>query len=274
MKFKYFMLLIASFPFHSHVHAQELFPGLEPRAFEFGQPINKADTIGGYPIWQNDGKWRLFHLDLSSSTGAASGIPLGRASWIHTEEGKFVAGMEVKANLRGWNASDWTDEPCKRDDFLYKKNLKGLYTNVSCVSINHRVNFFANPTGKYQEHLVKFREHKIEFPPTVIQVTVTRYSNNGRRYVVDLAVNPELDGFERAAESLWAANPWHKNQALKDPRKKAYIESLSSWADQFGERVEAAFEKKMDAFAGMNSWRSIRQEKVLPQSTSQRKVFD
>jgi len=208
MKFKLLMLFCLGLLTYSLARAQELFPNLEPRAFEFGQPINKSDTIGGYQIWQNDGKWRLFHLDLSHSTGVAFGIPLGTASWIQTDQGRFVAGMEVRANLREAQAGDWTDEPCKRNDLLYKKNLKGLYTNVNCVSINHLVNYFANPSGRYQEYLVKFREHKIEFPPTVLLITVTRYSNNGRRYVVNMALNPEIDGFERTAEPLWAANPW------------------------------------------------------------------
>jgi hypothetical protein len=121
---------------------------------------------------------------------------------------------------------------------------------------------------------VKFREHKIDIPPTVLSITITRFSNNGRRYVIELAINPERDGFERTTESLWAANPWHKSQAFKDPKKKAYIDSLSLWADQLGERVDAAFEKKLEAFAGLNSWRAIRQESELPQPTSQRKIFD
>jgi len=145
MKYRHILLLVIGLLQHFPAISQELFPSLEPRVFEFGQPINKADTIGGYPIWQNDGKWRLFHLDLSYST--PNNIPLGRASFIQTEEAKFVAGMEVKANLRGGHSSDWTDEPCKRDDFLYKKNMKGLYTNINCVTINHRVNFFVvHPT--------------------------------------------------------------------------------------------------------------------------------
>lgn len=271
MNIRFKLILIAGYLFHSLAIAQELFPGLEPRAFEFGQPINVADTIGGYPIWQNDGRWRLFHLVLQSST---LGNPLGRASWIQTEEGRFVAGMEVKANLRGSPAPDWTDEPCKRVDFLYKKNLKGLYTNVNCVSINHRVNYFVTPTGMYQEYLAKFREHKIEFPPTVIVITVTRYSNNGRRYVVELVINPELEGFQRASESLWAVNPWHKSQAFRDPRKKAYIESLSRWADQFAEHIDAAFEMKLDAFVGMTSWRTVQSIKANSQSPTPGKVFD
>ena len=256
---KRLFIAIASILVTAHsAQAGELFSKNEPLPFEIGQTVKNTDTIGGYPVWDNGGKWRLLHLSVGYSTGRAMPAPLGSSYWIESKDKKMISGMLVTANLTPNLSADWTDEPCKRDDFLFKKNLKGLHENINCVSINHLVGFMVSPTGIYQSVLGVARDNGIEIPPTVLLVSVTRYHNNGRRYVAQIAINPEADGFERATEPLWTLSPWHKSKAMNDPVKRAYIDSLSIWAEQFAMRVEKAFEKDASAFSGFGSWRGAQ----------------
>lgn len=192
-------------------------------------------------------------------------VPLGNTYWIETKDKKMISGMRVSANLTQNLSSDWTDEPCKRDDILFKKNLKGLYENINCVTINHLVNFMVRPTGIYQSILGVARDNGIEIPPTVLLVSVTRYHSNGRRYVAQIVINPEADGFERATEPLWTLSPWHKSKVMNDPVKRAYIDSLSIWAEQFAMRVDKAFEKDESAFSGFSSWQGAQISSARPE---------
>ncbi len=242
--------------------AVDLFDGSQPRSFSLADRLASDATIGGYPIWQAEGKWRIANISKFSSGGSAMPVPLGVLDVFQTDEKKFVAVMRVTANLAQASAGDWTDSPCKRDDMLFKATIGGSFANVNCVTINHISGFPGNPSGKAAELFAFFKEQGVEVPPTVIQVTFTRYTNNLRRLEVLLYVNPELAGFARDGETLWGRSSWHKSQSVNDSDKKRFIGTLSEWALRFGKQMDFAFEKKVDAFAGVESWRSVY---VVPQ---------
>ena len=98
-------------------------------------------------------------------------------------------------------------------------------------------------------------------PPAVLHFVFTRYSDNGRRLVVALTINPELTGFKRETES-WGRNPWNKSQSFKDPAKKKFIDDLGVWGVEFAKQMDVAFDKKKDAFSNIQSWRSVMNKKT------------
>ena len=104
--------------------AAELFPNDSPRQFALADKLEADATIGGYAVWNGEGKWRLSDLELTASTGSSESIPLGAARFFQTEGKNLVAVMEVRSNLRSGNGF-WTGEPCKRDDICL------LYTSPS-----------------------------------------------------------------------------------------------------------------------------------------------
>lgn len=249
--------------------AVDLFDGAQPRPFSLADRLASDVTIGGYPIWQAEGKWRIANISQYSSGGSAMPVPLGVLDVFQTDEKKFVAVMRVTANLAQATAGDWTDSPCKRDDMLFKATIGGSFANVNCVTINHVAGFPGNPSGKAAELFSLFKEQGVEVPPTVIQVAFTRYTNNLRRLQVLLYVNPELAGFARDSEPLWGRNSWHKSQSASDADKRRFIGTLSEWALRFGKQMDFAFDKKADAFTGVESWRSVyaMKQQAIPVAT-------
>jgi hypothetical protein len=233
--------------------AADVFDGSQPRPFKLADRLEADATIGGYPLWQN---WRLFDISKTNSVGSAVSVPMGTVRLFQTDNKKFVAVMTVSANLAQGNAADWSDEPCKREDLLFKVSTGGVFSNVNCATINHLVAFPGNPSGKSAEFYALLKEQGVEIPPTVLQIAFTRYTNNLRRLNVFLSINPELAGFPRDVETQWGRSPWHKSQAFSDPKKKQFIDALGVWALQFSKQMDAAFDKKHDAFSLIPSWRS------------------
>jgi hypothetical protein len=91
-----FIFLSSQFAF-----GNDVFDNVTPRPFNLADPLAANATIGGYPIWKGEGKWRLFDVVRSDSTGSGSSIPLGSVHLFQTEGKKFVAVMIVKTNLAG-----------------------------------------------------------------------------------------------------------------------------------------------------------------------------
>ncbi len=124
------ILFIAIILFGRNLFAADLFVNKEPRAFTPGEKLESNATIGGYPIWNGENNWRIFGLSRGMSGGTATSIPIGYAGLFQTEGGKLVAVMRISSNLSQGSASDWTDEPCKRDDMLYKNSLGGKFKDA------------------------------------------------------------------------------------------------------------------------------------------------
>ena len=251
-----FLFMFSIIAISTSSSAQELFNGKEPIAFSFLQKVLPTQSIGGYPILNIGGEWKLVHLKTTYSSGMASGLPLGNTYMVDIRDNKFFAAFEMQGNLESMNMSDWVDEPCKRNNFLWKRSIGGQFKDINCVSINHHTKYFTSPTGDFQQYLAQFRQIGLEIPPTVIRIEFTRYSNNGRRLLYKVTVNPELFGFERDSEPLWGTNSWYKDFSLKDSRKAEFIASLAKWAEDVQNRIDDAFDKKMGAFSGVAAFPS------------------
>jgi hypothetical protein len=256
MKFKPFLFASVLSIVQQVPLAAELFIDDKPREIALADKLELNATIGGYPIWNGEGKWRLVELIRNDSSGSAASIPLGTARFFQTEGKQFVAGMEVRANLRP-GSGYWIDEPCKRDDMLFKLQLSGGRED-NCVTINHITRYMSNPGGKLAEAFALFKSQGIEVPPTVLNIVLTRNATSQRKLVFSIWINPELAGFVRESEPEWGRNPWHKVQAFSDPKKKQYVDALSVWATSFAKKMNDGLSQKADAYSDIPTWRSIQ----------------
>jgi hypothetical protein len=213
--------------------------------------IAAKQTIGGYPILRISDEMRLMLSKVTYSTGVVA--PLGRAVIIATKNKKFHTALDVTANLESSNSSDWTDTPCKREDFLWKRSIGLSIRDVNCVSINHRVNFFVSPTGDFQQIYRALKDEEIEIPPTVITVAFTRYRPSGQRLVYIVEVNPEIYGVERDGSTVWGSSGWYKDFVKRDSKKLEFIERLKKWATDTQDRMDVAFKKDERAFIDLKS---------------------
>lgn len=235
--------------------AAELFPNLQPRQYALADKLESDATIGGYPIWIGEGKWRLGELARSDSTGNAASVALGKATFFQTEGKNLVAVMEVFSNLQA-GSGYWVDEPCKRDDMLFKLQMAGGKED-NCVTINHITRYMSNPGGKAAEAYALFKEQGIEIPPTMLQVRLTRNATSLRKLMITLWLNPEVLGLPREPEPEWGRNPWNKTMSYSNPAKKQLIDALVVWATKFGKQMDEGLKQKPDAFVGIPSWRTV-----------------
>ena len=254
------------------VNAQDLFTKNEPLKLEMFQKILATNTVGEYPILNVGGNWLYQMSKVTNSTGAASNfVPLGRLFGIDIRQKKMYASIDMTANLyQNSGLGDWTDEPCKREDFLYKRSIGGRFTNLNCATVNHITNFFVAPTQEFQQLAVYLREIDTEMPPTIIRVTFTRYYNQGRRLVYIIDINPEYFGVTRDATTVWGSNSWHKSFIEKDPKKMEFMNNLKKWVDATQDRIDNAFSKRLDAFAGLqtlDNYMTINQTSAIKEVT-------
>ncbi len=218
---------------------------------EKSQVVTERNSVGGYPVLKVDEEMRALFSKLNYSTGVT--VPLGRVYLASQKEKKFAVAIDITGNLSQASSSDWKDEPCKREDFLWKRSLGKDFRSVNCVSINHIVNYFVRPTGEFQQMLVWFNDQGIDVPPTIVRVEFTRYAPNTRRLVYRVDINPEHYGIARDATGVWGANGWHKNFISRDQKKVDFIENLKKWAIDVQDRMDNAFDKDARAFSNLKT---------------------
>lgn len=228
---------------------KSLFSQFEP-AIEKFQSLDKKSTIGGYPILPVTDGMQIGLIKVEYSTGVV--VPSGRVVSFAENSGKFFVGLDIRSNLSQAPASDWTDSPCGREDFLWKRSIGGKFADINCVSVNHIVSYFLTSTGEFQQLAVYLKDRKIEVPPTIIRVQFTRYSKDMRRLVYIVDINPELYGVVRDATTPWGSNSWHKEFIKRDQQKVVFLENLKKWAIDVQDRMDEAFTKSPRAFTGLN----------------------
>lgn len=250
--------------FYGYAAAADLFDGTKPREFKLADPLELNATVGGYPIWNGEGKWRLYNLQRRDSTGSGPTVPIGDVGLFQTENKQLLAVMWISATLANANTR-WLGEPCKRDDMLYKANIGRTIWEDNCLTINHVSAYGNDPKGKDIELYALFLEQGISPPPTILRVNFTRNGTNGNFLNIILSLNPEAMGFARETEISWGKNPWHKTMSFKDPSKKQFVDALSVWALKFAKQMDAALDKKADAFSTIPTWRSVLKELPKPE---------
>jgi len=255
MKSKLLLIVISSITclLPLAARAQDLFANYEPMKLELFQKIQSTNTIGNYPILPIGGNWQFIYSRKYESKGVATPVNLGEFFAIDIRENKMFADIKMNANLNQGNMGDWTDEPCKRDDYLYKRSIGGKFTNVNCATVNHIVGYYENPTGVFQQLVVKLANNGTELTPTVIRVIFTRYTNSGRRLVYEININPEHFGIARDSTKVWGSNSWHKEFLDNDPKKRVFINNLIRWVEATQNNIDAAFSKQQDAFVSLKS---------------------
>ncbi len=103
-------------------------------AVEKSQVVTERNSVGGYPVLKVDEEMRALFSKVNFSTGVT--VPLGRVYLASQKEKKFAVAIDITGNLSQASSSDWKDEPCKREDFLWKRSLGKDFRSVNCVSIS------------------------------------------------------------------------------------------------------------------------------------------
>ena len=97
----------------AHIFAADLFQDGKLRPINSGDLIVATDTIGGYPIFQDDGRWKFASGKESASTGGVSAIKMGSALLDYYQGTYLLARQSLFASLDvGGQNNFWTGSPC------------------------------------------------------------------------------------------------------------------------------------------------------------------
>ena len=250
-------ILLILFPVFN-AFSQDLY--LENKAIDFKtlQEITSTNQIRNFPIPNIGGNWKIVDLDTRKSTGSSNVVSLSDTYLVDIRDGKFIASLYIQANLEeNPGITDWVDTPCSREDLLWKKQIGNKFKDINCARINHLVDFYSNPAGRYIKYYDVLTSNKIVLPNLVLSVEFTRHSSRGRRLQYFFNFNPEVMGFATDLKSSWANSSWHKNIILKDSEKSLFINELSSWASDFQDKMDSAFNKQAITFPQLQSFTRI-----------------
>ena len=210
-------------------YGADLFQDGKLRDIKKGDLIVATDTIGGYPIYQDDGRWQFFGSKQSESTGGET-IKMGTIFLDYKQGDYFLAKQALLANLGSGSGSNWPGTPCSSSHLVIRNKGKGKQDN--CMTIDPRiVNLGTVPT-------------------LVLTVNFTNSGSMGRYYQLVLDVNAELLGIRKSSLGDWSAEKLKEN-----PYKQVALNRLTSWAELVQDASIKAFDfsKPQDVYAKIQS---------------------
>jgi hypothetical protein len=208
------------------VFSQDLFVNGKLRSISPGSLITKNDTIGGYPIYQDDERWTFVNGRESESTGSSRPIKMGTVLMDYKEGTYLLARQSITAAVDpgGFN-SNWTGSPCSPEHLVVRNKGAGL--NDNCLTIDP---FIVNVGSK---------------PTMFFSIVLTNTAGNGRYYKLTLYVNADLLGVRDTG-----LGDWSKEEVKSKPYKQEVINRLTLWAEQLqdGSIKALGFSKPQDVY--------------------------
>jgi len=206
---------------------------------------------GGGQVPLPEGEWIVAGWDIYTEKQALGGVLIqsegGRVARLidfyvpyHTE------GRKLGQHLRA-------DGFCGRRDLLFLTEIKsqrqssyGADAENNCWGIDHRPMTFS---GEVPKHMLALRDYVdtsgLELPVTMLAVAYRKVDGGPNRFSLDYYFDPEREGFPPPQQVDWRTSDWHRDLALRDPRKKTYIGKLRQWGELWEEQVERGFRGRL-----------------------------
>lgn len=213
-------------------HAEDLFQEGKLRPIKAGDPIVASDTIGGYPIFQDDGRW-VFVSGRESKSSA--GLNMGAVLFDYKQGSYLLARQSISVSLAaGGSNSFWGGTPCS-PDHLYLRNL-GRGQQDHCMTIDPKIVTLG------------------QTPTLFLNVLLTNTGSNGRYYVVSLWINADLLGIRGTG-----LGDWTQDTLKTKPHLQAALDRLVKWAQpvQDGSIRALDYAKPQDVYANLPSLMSL-----------------
>lgn len=220
-------------------NADDLFVDQKPAHFVQYAHLDPSSTIGGYPIYQGDGDWRVIDVVPSQTntiSGDAESIKMGIAGFIQPAlQGGNLASMWVRANLTTTGMNQYmTGSPCGGTHLVTVNHISGRDDNCMTIDVGT-----PSATDLHVSHF---------------WIRITQNRSAGRSYHMDLRLNASALGFANTVPADWSTD------ALGAvPSRKMFIDNLQQWAGllQNGAIRALDFSKPADAFSKVPPLRSL-----------------
>lgn len=211
-----FAAIVVSFV-ATHTMAADLFPEGNLRDIKSGDFIQSIDVVGGYPIFQNDGKWKYSTGRASTSTGGSDTVKMGTVQLEYLSGGYTLARQNISVNTTSGSNSYWSGTPCSSGHLVIRDKGRGRQDN--CMTIDAQsVNTGSTAT-------------------TFLNIVLTNSGSGGRYYRINLSINPDLLGIRNTG-----LGDWSEEELKAKPYKKQAIEKLTAWADHIQDASIKAFD--------------------------------
>jgi len=214
--------------------AEDLYINGVLRDIKPGTLLRSDDTLGGYSLYPDDGKWRYFEARMADALGPDP-LVLASADWVQVEGTDLFAYMRLTANLnQGGTTRSWSGTPCGPDHLVVINKGRGLEDH--CMTIDPVSMNIANQQV------------------TLLNLRATNTAGSGRYYVTELLVNPALMGHPETA-----VGDWSKEQIQANIGRSEFVERLTHWSHLFLDASIRAFDysKPKDAFKEVPSMQSL-----------------
>lgn len=224
MRIKFSFLLFFTL-FTAQVSAADLFENGRLRQINSGTLILPSDTIGGYPIFQDDGRWKFVSGRESTSSGGTSQVNMGDVLLDYFEGSYLLARQSLVVSLGYNSSSHWTGSPCSPNHLFIRNKGQGQQDN--CMTIDPLlINLGAVPT-------------------LFLKVLLTNSGSSGRYYVLTLYINADLLGVRNSGPGDWT-----KEVLNVKPHMRKALTRLSTWAEQIqdGSIRAMEFSKPQDVY--------------------------
>jgi len=219
--------------------AADLFDGTAARAFVSGEVLKPGSTVGGYPVYEGDGAWRI--LEVAKVTTNTMGVSYGSAVFEQFTDGVFLAHMVTSVNLNQSGQAFYT-------------------TGDNCGGV-HQVRVNKATAGRGDSAwdnclTIDARDVKVQKKPvTVLHLKVTITREGSRYYQTDLFLNPMALGLENSQPADWDVDALDAT-----PARKAMMGKIVAFGKQLQSATERAMEwsSPKDAFKDVGTLRSLK----------------
>jgi hypothetical protein len=212
-----------------------LFQDGKLRQINSGSLILATDTIGGYPIFQDDGRWKFVSGKESTATGGTGTTRMGSVVLNYVDGTSVLALQSLLASVDvGGSNNSWSGSPCSPDHLVIRNKGQGRQDN--CMTIDPKI-VSVGPT-----------------PTLFLAIVLTNAGNSGRYYQMTLYVNADLLGVRNTG-----LGDWTKEVLKTRPYMQEALDRLTAWAEPLQDGSIRAFDysKPQDVYAKIPSLKTL-----------------
>ena len=138
----------------------------------------------------------------------------------------------------------WSDEPCKGSDFIYKNDFGTTLFDQRCLTIKLDT-YLQNVNSDVQQISRDFYvKNGLKIQYITLQVTMTQFTSSGKFLKVQFYIFPGNYGFENPTTSVIVTHPWYVSNYINDPEKVKFIQQLATWANNYSDILYNGFQEE------------------------------
>ena len=206
-----------------------------------GRVFEGSVTYGAYDVPLPEGRWTVFG---KSETPDSARFRLGllalgrfRADGIVEQ----VITIDTVLAYGSRRAGSWTlSRTCEREDMLYVKKVANTMSARDCTFVNHVTPSSFSEGSVYGRLVNALRKRGAAIPANAIAVVFDQ-ADSMNRLIVTVAFNPEADGLPPSPDPDWSDSEWNPRNINGFPERKAYVDKVIAWTQEWEPRIKAAF---------------------------------